>query len=172
MSRLRLYPIQTPLSPFVLMEYQEALVALCSLQEAYAYHRKLEARVQDPILLKEGTSSLLLDAEKQLTEYFHGLRQQFSLPLAFYGTEFQKQVWQQLLQIPYGQTVTYAHIAETLGQKGARAVGTAVGRNPLPILVPCHRVLPASGRIGNFSLTGGAGSKKFLLDLEGAVYEK
>lgn len=103
---------------------------------------------------------------KELKEYFAGKRCSFSLPWAVQGTPFQKQVWEALTRIPYGQTRTYSEVAKGLNRpKSQRAVGNAVGKNPLPLLIPCHRVVRSNGSIGGFS--GGAAIKPKLLHLEG-----
>jgi len=108
---------------------------------------------------------VLLDAECQLREYFAGRRTVFALPLDFNGTAFQKRVWQALLEIPFGRTRSYGDIARRLGSpKATRAVGAANGRNPLPIVVPCHRVIGASGDLTGFG--GGLDLKARLLDFE------
>jgi methylated-DNA-[protein]-cysteine S-methyltransferase len=108
---------------------------------------------------------LLERAEGQIREYFDGRRQEFDLPLTFVGTDFQKKVWQALTEIPYGKTVTYGALAERIGcPGGARAVGAANHCNPLPILVPCHRVVGAGGNLTGYA--GGMEMKKFLLELE------
>jgi methylated-DNA-[protein]-cysteine S-methyltransferase len=104
----------------------------------------------------------------QLEEYFAGLRRAFQLPLALQGTAFQRAVWQGLREIPYGQTVSYGELARRLGLAGgARAVGLANGANPLPIIVPCHRVIGADGSLTGFG--GGLSIKRALLSLEGAA---
>ncbi len=103
----------------------------------------------------------------QLTEYFAGSRRAFDLPLAPQGTPFQLRVWQALRTITYGATVSYGELARRLGMAGgARAVGLANGANPLPIIVPCHRVIGADGSLTGFG--GGLPIKKALLELEGA----
>ena len=108
---------------------------------------------------------LLERAQEQIREYFDGRRQEFDLPLTFVGTDFQKKVWQALTEIPYGKTVTYGALAERIGcPGGARAVGAANHCNPLPILVPCHRVVGAGGNLTGYA--GGMEMKKFLLELE------
>ena len=105
------------------------------------------------------------DAVTQLDEYFAGLRQVFDLVLAPSGTEFQLRVWAQLRTIPYGETRSYADIARGIGvANGFRAVGLANGRNPIPIIVPCHRVIGADGSLTGFG--GGLDRKRYLLDLE------
>ncbi|OZI05409.1 cysteine methyltransferase [Siphonobacter sp. BAB-5385] len=111
---------------------------------------------------------ILLETEQQLKEYFAGKRKTFTLPLDFIGTDFQKQVWQALLTIPYGQTRTYGDIAQQLGNPQAvRAVGGAANRNPISIVAPCHRVVGASGKLVGFA--GGLVHKNRLLRLEGAL---
>lgn len=108
---------------------------------------------------------LLERAQEQITEYFDGRRQEFDLPLTFAGTDFQKKVWHALTEIPYGETVTYGALAERIGcPGGARAVGAANHCNPLPILVPCHRVVGAGGNLTGYA--GGVEMKKALLELE------
>lgn len=103
----------------------------------------------------------------ELTEYFAGTRRHFTFPLKPEGTAFEKRVWQALLRIPYGDTRTYGEIARSIGNPtAARAVGTANGRNPIPIVVPCHRVVAANGKLGGFG--GGLPLKKKLLSLETA----
>ena len=101
----------------------------------------------------------------QLGEYFDGQRQSFEVNLAPEGTEFQLRVWEALRDIPYGETCSYGDIAKAVGvPKGSRAVGLANGRNPISIIVPCHRVIGADGSLTGYG--GGMDRKKFLLDLE------
>ena len=115
-----------------------------------------------------GPHDILPAAEAQLGEYFAGQRRTFDLPLAPQGTPFQLQVWQALARIPYGSTLSYAQLAQALGNPDAvRAVGAANGRNPLPIVLPCHRVIGADGSLTGFG--GGLPTKQFLLQLEGAL---
>ncbi|WP_271680817.1 methylated-DNA--[protein]-cysteine S-methyltransferase [Thermomonas mangrovi] len=115
-----------------------------------------------------GDSPVLQAAEAQLREYFAGERRAFDLPLAPRGTPFQLQVWQALAGIPYGSTVSYAQLAQAVGNPEAmRAVGAANGRNPLPIVLPCHRVIGADGALVGFG--GGLPVKQQLLRLEGAL---
>ena len=111
---------------------------------------------------------LLAEAARQLDAYFAGTLQAFDLPLAAAGTDFQKRVWAAMCEIPYGETATYGGLAMALGS-GPRAVGTACGRNPIPIVVPCHRVLASGGREGGFSGGRGLPTKRQLLAIEGAV---
>lgn len=116
---------------------------------------------------KRRTSDPLLDrAEQQLSEYFKGERTEFDLPLASEGSEFQKKVWAELQRIPYGETASYGDIARRLGYEPviSRAVGAANGANPIPIVVPCHRVIGSDGSLTGYA--GGLERKKTLLDLE------
>lgn len=107
-------------------------------------------------------------AASQLQEYLAGRRRVFDLPLAPAGTPFQKEVWRALELVPYGETRTYSQVAEAIGRPGAaRAVGGACNANPLPIFIPCHRVVPASGGVGGYAF--GLRMKEYLLRLEGAI---
>ncbi|MGI8793902.1 MAG: methylated-DNA--[protein]-cysteine S-methyltransferase [Acidimicrobiales bacterium] len=111
---------------------------------------------------------VLAAAADQLTEYFEGGRRQFDLALDLHGTPFSVQTWQALADISYGDTLTYGSLANLLGRPGAaRAVGAAVGRNPVSIILPCHRVLGADGALTGFA--GGTGTKRWLLDHERRV---
>jgi methylated-DNA-[protein]-cysteine S-methyltransferase len=109
---------------------------------------------------------LLTLAQSQLEEYFDGQRQSFDLPLAPHGTAFQRQVWEALRQIPYGQAARYGELAKAVGS-APRAIGGACGRNPLPVIIPCHRVIGTDGSLGGYSGDGGIETKQFLLSLEG-----
>ena len=109
---------------------------------------------------------MLVRTEKELNEYFTGMRSGFTVPLDMRGTPFQRQVWEALLGIPFGETRTYGQLAIQLGNpKATRAVGAANGRNPIAILVPCHRVIGHSGKLTGFA--GGLDAKAYLLKLEG-----
>lgn len=115
----------------------------------------------------EGTSEtpLLLEAKRQLEEYFRKERRSFSLPMNPKGTEFQKKVWRELLKIPYGQTSTYGEIAVKIGSpRGARSVGSACNKNPLAIVIPCHRVLGKNGELVGYA--SGLDIKAKLFELE------
>ncbi len=107
----------------------------------------------------------ILSTKNQLLEYFQGKRKKFDLPLVIQGTNFQMQVWNQLLKIPYAKTISYGEQAEKIGDKNkARAVGMANGRNPIPIIIPCHRVIGSNGHLTGFG--GGLNNKAYLLKLE------
>jgi methylated-DNA-[protein]-cysteine S-methyltransferase len=114
------------------------------------------------------TDPLLLEAEEQLHHYFAGERKRFDLPLSLRGTEFQRRVWAAVASIPYGTATTYGALAEALGRPTAwRAVGAANGRNPLPVVIPCHRVVGVSGALTGYG--GGLERKRALLALEASA---
>ncbi len=148
MQHLRLTVPDTPVGPLTIHEENGAITAL-------TWGGRF------------GKSSDLLDrAAKQLKEYFDGTRHSFDLPLSPAGTDFQQRVYRAMLAIPYGETRSYGEIAEEL-EGCARAVGSACGSNPIPVIIPCHRVLASGGRAGGYSGMGGLATKKRLLDLEG-----
>jgi methylated-DNA-[protein]-cysteine S-methyltransferase len=115
-----------------------------------------------------GPRVLVDETREQLAEYLAGQRRRFELPLDLTGTAFQRRAWLALVEIPYGQTRTYAEQAHRLGlAHGARAVGSANARNPIPIVVPCHRLIGATGKLTGYA--GGIDRKEWLLRLEGAL---
>ena len=118
--------------------------------------------------LTRKSTPILTRARAQLEEYFAGKRRNFDLPLEPRGTEFQRRVWRRLSQIAYGDTTTYGALAHELGNpKGSRAVGLANGSNPIPIVIPCHRVIGADGSLTGFG--GGLATKAALLELENSA---
>ena len=140
------------------LERNEAIVEVRILRQPEA--------VPDGFIQQE--TALLLEAKRQLEEYFAGLRAAFSLPLAPEGTEFQKAVWRELENIPYGETRTYGQIAEKIGNpKACRAVGGANHHNPVAVMIPCHRVIGKDGSLTGYA--GGVDIKETLLLLEGAI---
>jgi methylated-DNA-[protein]-cysteine S-methyltransferase len=130
----------------------------------FAPHDRQLARLPDPV--QDDGLALFAEVEAQLGEYFAGERRDFELPLAPSGSGFQLRVWSALREIPYGATRSYGDIAARLGlgPEASRAVGSANGSNPLPVVVPCHRVIGADGSLTGFG--GGLERKRFLLDLE------
>jgi methylated-DNA-[protein]-cysteine S-methyltransferase len=113
----------------------------------------------------ESSRGPVAQAARQLREYFSGKRTEFDLPLAPEGTGFQRSVWQRLQEIPYGETISYGELAKRVGNpKASRAVGAANGQNPIPIVIPCHRVIGANGKLTGFG--GGLPVKEALLALE------
>jgi methylated-DNA-[protein]-cysteine S-methyltransferase len=119
----------------------------------------------------ERPHSFLEEAVAQIDEYFRGRRKEFSLNLNLQGTDFQKQVWRELLRIPYGRTTSYGEVAAALGRpKSARAVGQANHRNPIAIVIPCHRIIGGDGRLVGYG--GGLWRKEWLLAHEKRVFSK
>jgi len=126
---------------------------------------EIEAAPKD---FKLNETALIKEVKKQLFEYFDQKRFSFDVPLNPKGTDFQKKDWQELLKIPYGETRSYGEIAKALGiPKGARAVGLANNRNPISIIIPCHRVIGSDGRLVGYG--GGLPVKNALLKLEGSM---
>jgi methylated-DNA-[protein]-cysteine S-methyltransferase len=117
---------------------------------------------------RDDATAVIVRARTQLDEYFSGRRTRFDLPLAPAGTPFQKRVWSALADIPYGRTISYIELARTVGdERAVRAVGGANGKNPLPIVLPCHRVIGANGSLAGFG--GGIERKRWLLEHEHAI---
>lgn len=144
------YSYETELGSVTFVEEDGALLAIST-------HRVYEGVSQETALIKE--------AHRQLSEYLKGERKMFDLPLQMKGTDFQQRVWNALLEIPYGETRSYKQIAEAIGNpKAVRAVGMANNRNPLLIVVPCHRVIGADGKLVGYG--AGIEKKEFLLRLE------
>ena len=117
---------------------------------------------------QQSDTPVLVEAIRQLNDYFDGTLETFDLPLAPPGSAHQQAVWQAMCTIPYGHTQTYGELAKASGSV-ARAVGAACGANPLPVIIPCHRVLAAGGKMGGYSGDGGVETKVALLRLEGAL---
>ena len=123
---------------------------------------------QKPETNTTSTTKILEISIKQLTEYFEGNRTSFSIPLSPRGSDFQQLVWSHLQRIPYGRTITYSKLAKKLGDPNkVRAVGKANGQNPIPIVIPCHRVIGANNNLVGYS--GGIKRKQFLLKHEGTI---
>lgn len=147
---MRRLVIDTPLGALALSSEAGALVAVDWSDEA-----------ADP---PDRADGVLAATARQVAEYFAGVRQAFDLPLNPQGTPFRQKVWRTMLDIPYGETRSYGDVARLLAS-GPRAVGNACGANPLPVIVPCHRILAANG-LGGYSGRGGLDVKQFLLRLE------
>jgi methylated-DNA-[protein]-cysteine S-methyltransferase len=143
------------------------LVATDEGLAAILWEKDHPRRVPLNIAAEDNRHAVLLEAERQLEEYFGGRRTAFALTLDLAGTPFQRKVWTALLTIPFGETRSYGQIAEQIGNpKAVRAVGAANGRNPISIVAPCHRVVGSTGKLTGFA--GGLDVKAFLLALEGA----
>lgn len=134
-----------------------------AILRVYLPNERWEARY-----VRDSRHPLIARAKKELREYFLGKRTQFTIPLAPNGTPFQKRVWRMLYRIPYGKTLTYAEVAKRVGRRSAvRAVANAIAKNPIPICIPCHRVVRSDAQIGGYS--GGISRKQKLITLERTV---
>ncbi|WP_407521108.1 methylated-DNA--[protein]-cysteine S-methyltransferase [Lacibacter sp. MH-610] len=146
---------QSPLGIILLKANKEA-ITIVSFQDA------------EPASIVYSNSSLLQNAVQQLDEYFRGTRRHFELPLAPAGTDFQQSVWKELVQLSFGTTITYLQLAKRLGNvKSIRAAASANGKNPLAIIIPCHRVIGADGKLTGYA--GGLHRKQWLLEHEARV---
>jgi len=162
--------VASPLGPLLVAATDEGL---CMAE--FADRKRLPEQAADlrrwfarPVV--PGTNRFTDQAARELDEYFAGTRKEFSVPLVLQGTEFQETVWRELLRIPYGETISYEALAIRIGKPTAqRAVGMANGRNRIPIIVPCHRVIQKNGQLRGYG--GGLWRKQFLLELEGRAPE-
>ena len=150
--------MNSPVGQLTLIAHDEALVAIL-------WENDRPERVPLPEATEASRHPILAETKTQLKEYFKGQRETFDLPLDPLGTGFQKKVWKALSRIPFGVTKSYGQLAKSIQNPNAsRAVGAANGKNPLSIVVPCHRVIASSGKLTGFA--GGLEVKKYLLDLE------
>jgi methylated-DNA-[protein]-cysteine S-methyltransferase len=157
---IRYCRISTPLGPMLAIAENGQLVGLDFEDAKYAPSI-------DPSWTEDADATPLHECARQLAGYFAGERGSFDLPTAPRGTDFQKRVWREIAAVPRGATITYAQLAARAGSPGsARAAGAATGRNPLAIVVPCHRIVGASGSLTGYA--GGLARKEKLLALEGA----
>jgi methylated-DNA-[protein]-cysteine S-methyltransferase len=150
--------MDSPVGKLRLVASEKGLVAV------FFFTSKRQSALEKDLTINN-TNPFLVATERELNEYFAGERHEFSVPLDMRGTDFQKSVWDELRGIPFGETRSYGHIAQKLGKPAAtRAVGAANGQNPIPIIVPCHRVIGSSGKLTGFG--GGLHNKALLLELE------
>ncbi len=146
---------KSPIGNLIIMEEENAIIKLCFKEQEII-------NIKD---IQEFETPLLKKAKKQLEEYFEGKRKKFDLALRLNGTSFQNKVWKALLNIPYAKTCSYKDIAKNIGNENAsRAVGNANNKNPLPIFIPCHRVIGSNGKLIGYA--GGLDIKIKLLELE------
>ncbi|GGL89813.1 methylated-DNA--protein-cysteine methyltransferase [Streptomyces cinereus] len=169
------YQLSIKLPTITLVAHKGCLIALdwqtqkilqqLTAQAHYIQSKDLADSVDDDAKVLGNTIS-------QLDEYINGQRQVFDMPIALYtGTPFQQTVWEALLKIPYGKTISYAQLANHIGQPTAcRAVANANGKNPISLIIPCHRVIASDGKLGGY--TGGVEIKQTLLDIEQASYQR
>jgi len=156
-STITSHVIDSPIGPLTAFASDKGLVAI-----SWADDPTVNGKYDDAT---DGMNDVLASTEEQLDEYFSGDRTIFDLPLDLHGTEFQVQAWKALAEIPFGETTSYGKQAQKIGRPTAvRAIGAANGKNPVPIVLPCHRVVGANGSLTGFA--GGLEIKRFLLDLE------
>jgi len=142
---------RSAIGPFEIVGNDRGILTITFNKEPLKTYRKLPA--------------CMTECLRQLDEYFKGRRRKFKLPLLLEGTDFQKAVWRQLKKIPFGQTASYGDVARAIGRPGAfRAVGNANNKNPIPLIIPCHRVIGSDGKLVGFG--GGIWRKQWLLDHE------
>lgn len=160
MVKKKQWKMKTPVGPLYLVATEKGLSGAFWSEKDIAYADHL--RGNDPI------THHLMHAERELKEYFSGKRKDFNVVLDLEGTDFQKKVWQQLRKIPYAKTISYQELAKRIkNEKACRAVGSANGKNPVSIIVPCHRVITSQGTIGGYN--GGLEAKRCLLEVESGV---
>lgn len=154
--------IESPIGELLLVSDGKNLIRVSMDQQKYA-------AAIDPAWIEKKDVAVLQQAAEQLQSYFAKKLRRFDLPLAFAGTEFQNKVWRELVKIPYGITISYGELARRVGNpQASRAVGLANGKNPIAIIVPCHRVIGANGKLTGFG--GGLPRKKKLLDIEQSLF--
>ena len=151
---------ESPCGKMLLVSDGKALIGAYFVGQKYAPNARQrgEPSISTPILVK---------ARRQLDLYFSGRLRNFALTSVARGTDFQRAVWKALRSIPYGETITYGELARRVGQPSARAVGNAVGKNPISVVVPCHRVIGSNGSLTGYA--GGLGKKRALLELEASA---
>ncbi len=157
----------SPCGPMLLGSFQDKLCLCNWLNEKHP--GRVDKRLQAGLHARyePQASDITQEAVRQLDEYFTGERKSFDMPLLFVGSDFQKNVWQMLLEIPFGQTISYGEMARRIGMpKAVRAVANANGANAISIFAPCHRVIGSDRSLTGYG--GGLEAKKFLLELEGA----
>jgi O-6-methylguanine DNA methyltransferase len=157
--------VESPVGPLIVAATADAVCLLEFCEQDALETRMNGLRRQHASTWRAAPSSHLERLREQMAAYFAGERRQFDLPLTYAGSAFQEQVWATLLRIPYGSTWSYLELATRVGDPGAtRAVGAANGMNPIAIVIPCHRVVNANGKLGGYG--GGLWRKRILLDLE------
>lgn len=163
------YELETPVGRLLCVTDDSHLFLLEFMDKAGLERelKQLEEHYQAKVIEGKEVSKIMVLVKDQLNDYFTGRSTSFDVPLRLTGTAFQKNVWQQLLEIPYGKVASYLEIARQLGDPHlVRAIGGANGANKIAIIIPCHRVIASSGSIGGYS--GGVERKQWLLELEGA----
>lgn len=154
--------IKSPVGDVFFVWKEEGVLIVSFIEGDYS--QKLNDFIKSDFRIMRSDSML----ETQLKEYFKGIRREFDLKLVMNGTSYQKKVWKELLNVSYGETISYGELARRIGNpNGARSIGMAVHLNPIGIIIPCHRVIRSSGEIGGYA--SGVHRKKWLLEHEGAI---
>ena len=157
--------IESPFGPLILGATNEALCLLEFVDRRALETQIATLRARFRRAVVPGSNEFIRQATAELKRYFAGALKKFAVPIVYPGTQFQQTVWERLLAIPYGETISYDRLAKDIGRPGAqRAAGTANGKNRLAIIIPCHRVVNKNGKLGGYG--GGFWRKQFLLDLE------
>ena len=160
--------IKTPVGELIIGSFNEQL---CLADWRYRKMRNsIDQRITKRLQanFKEGNSEVLIETERQLEQFFNKSRKTFDLPLLLVGTDFQKRVWNALLEIPYAKTSTYLELSQKLGnEKAIRAIASANGANAISIIIPCHRIIGSNSKLIGYA--GGLQTKKKLLELEGGI---
>lgn len=159
--------LETPVGKLLIRADETAIIRLTWLMDGETEESSADIQ-QSARGANHPARQLLEEAVRQLEAYFDGSLREFNMPLAPAGTRFQQRVWHEMAKIPFGETMTYGQLAEK-SQSVARAVGGACGANPIPIIIPCHRVLGGGGKLGGFSGGSGPDSKRALLEHEGVL---
>ncbi len=158
---IRYVHFESPLGPVMAVADDEGITHVDFIDAKYA-------RRIGPDWVHDPQAPVLRECVRQLAEYYDGNRTTFDLPLAPRGTEFQRRVWDEIAHVPYGKTITYGELAKRAGAPGhARAAGAATGRNPVGVVIPCHRIVGADGSLTGYA--GGLERKRELLELEGVL---
>lgn len=170
MDKINIQFLKTSYGELILGSYKNKL---CLADWRYRKMRaSIDTRIQKGLnsYYEEHNTEIIEQTINQLNEYFMGERKEFSIPLLFVGTDFQKDVWNALIKIPYGKTDSYLGLSKKLGnEKAVRAVATANGANAISIIVPCHRIIGSKGDLVGYA--GGINTKKKLLNLEGSLFD-
>lgn len=167
-NTIKIFRYESPFGPLTLGSLDDKL-CMCDWENG-RHHEKTILRLKRMLEAKfeEGTSEVIGNAMRQLDEFFARERREFNVPLLFSGTEFQKRVWRELLEIPYGNTVSYGEMARRIGKPSSvRAVANATGANQISIFTPCHRVIGSDNSLTGYD--GGLATKRMLLKLEGVI---
>ena len=169
MNKIDISYYQSPVGEMILGSYNDAL---CIANWRYGNHReRVESRVAKGLKAEyvEESSEVIVETMKQFDEYFTNDRKTFDVPLLMVGTDFQKSVWQGLIEIPYGTTASYLELSKNIGnEKAVRAVASANGANAISIMIPCHRIIGSDGALTGYA--GGLPAKKKLLELESHLF--